>query len=116
MREDLVRMEHINKFYGRVQALDDVNFSVSRHEIVGLLGDNGAGKSTLMRILAGVTRPDRGEMLVDGAEIHLRDLGHFVRGDVRLLRDGAQHRDALGRRLEAALAELVLGTDAHRHQ
>ena len=53
MGEDLIRMERINKFYGRVQALDDVAFSVARQEIVGLLGDNGAGKSTLIKVLSG---------------------------------------------------------------
>lgn len=47
MSADLIRMEHIDKFYGRVQALDDVNFTVARQEIVGLLGDNGAGLSLI---------------------------------------------------------------------
>ena len=44
MGEDLIRMEHINKFYGRVQALDDVNFNVARHEIVGLSGRQRRGQ------------------------------------------------------------------------
>ena len=48
MPDELVRMEHINKFFGRVQALNDVTLSVRRNEIVGLLGDNGACKSTLI--------------------------------------------------------------------
>ena len=62
MGEDLIRMERISKFYGRVQALDNVIFSVARQEIVGLLGDNGAGKSTLIKVLwrrPGEQRPDR---------------------------------------------------------
>ncbi len=51
---ELVRMDHISKFYGRVQALDDVSLTINHNEIVGLLGDNGAGKSTLIKILSGV--------------------------------------------------------------
>ena len=51
MAADLIRMEHVTKFYGRVQALDDVNLTVGESEIVGLLGDNGAGKSTLIKVL-----------------------------------------------------------------
>jgi ABC-type polysaccharide/polyol phosphate transport system ATPase subunit len=47
MADELVRMERINKYFGRVQALNDVTLSVRKNEIVGLLGDDGAGKSTL---------------------------------------------------------------------
>ena len=60
MAEDLIRMEHISKFYGRVQALNDVNLRVSGSEIVGLLGDNGAGKSTLIKVVMGFYAPDAG--------------------------------------------------------
>ena len=59
-------MEHINKFYGRVQALDDVNLNVARREIVGLLGDNGAGKSTLIKVLSGAVRATSGDIYVRG--------------------------------------------------
>src|SRR5271157_5904838 len=72
MAEDLIRMDHINKFFGRVQALDDVNFRVKRQEIVGLLGDNGAGKSTLIKVLSGALRVTSGDIFVRGKKIEMR--------------------------------------------
>src|SRR6478736_9395955 len=72
MSEDLIRMEHIDKFYGRVQALDDVNFNVTRQEIVGLLGDNGPGKSTLIKVLSGAVRATSGDIIVRGKRAEMR--------------------------------------------
>ena len=69
---DLIRMEHINKFFGRVQALDDVNFRVGRREIVGLLGDNGAGKSTLIKVLSGALRVTSGDIFMRGKRVEMR--------------------------------------------
>lgn len=59
----------ITKKYGNVLALDDVDFSVSAGEVVGLVGDNGAGKSTLVKVLSGAYRPDHGEMSLDGKPV-----------------------------------------------
>jgi simple sugar transport system ATP-binding protein len=72
MAEELVRMEHITKFYGGVQALEDVSFTVNRGEIVGLLGDNGAGKSTLIKILSGAVPASAGNILVHGRKANIR--------------------------------------------
>ena len=73
MKDELVRMERINKFFGRVQALNDVTFAVQQNEIVGLLGDNGAGKSTLIKILSGALRADSGEIYVHGKKVDIRN-------------------------------------------
>ena len=73
MPDELVRMEHINKFFGRVQALNDVTLSVGRNEIVGLLGDNGAGKSTLIKILSGALRADSGDIYMHGNKVDIRN-------------------------------------------
>lgn len=69
---ELVRMENINKFFGRVQALNEVNLVVRHNEIVGLLGDNGAGKSTLIKILSGVLRADSGAIYIHGKRVNMR--------------------------------------------
>ncbi len=72
MAEELIRMEHITKFYGRVRALEDVNFSVREREIVGLLGDNGAGKSTLIKVLSGAVPATSGDIYMRGRRVNIR--------------------------------------------
>ncbi len=57
------------KHFGRVAALEDVDITIQRGEVTGLVGDNGAGKSTLIKILTGVYRPDGGELWFDGARV-----------------------------------------------
>ncbi len=71
MTTELVRMEHISKSFGRVQALDNVSLSIREREIVGLVGDNGAGKSTLIKILSGAYKPTRGEIYFKGNPVKL---------------------------------------------
>ena len=59
----------VSKSYGGAEALRGVSLSVSSGEVHGLVGANGAGKSTLIRILAGLTQPDGGDILVDGERV-----------------------------------------------
>jgi len=70
--EPLIRMRDIYKKFGGVQALENVDFDLGYHEIVGLVGDNGAGKSTLIEILSGVYRYDRGEIFLEGEKVDIR--------------------------------------------
>jgi len=63
---DVYEARHVNKSYGSVVALEDVDFQVRPGEIVGLVGDNGAGKSTLVKVLSGVHQPDSGELVLEG--------------------------------------------------
>jgi len=62
-------MVGIEKYFGLVHALRDINLEIGRNEIVGLIGDNGAGKSTLVKILTGVYRPSSGEMYIAGRKV-----------------------------------------------
>jgi simple sugar transport system ATP-binding protein len=64
----LVEMRGINKSFGAVKALIDVNLKIRPGEILGLVGDNSAGKSTLMKILTGAYQLDSGTVMVDGGE------------------------------------------------
>src|SRR5215208_2320371 len=59
----MLTAHHIYKSYGIQPILQDVSFSISQTERVGLIGPNGCGKTTLMRILAGVEQPDSGSVV-----------------------------------------------------
>jgi ABC-type sugar transport system ATPase subunit len=62
----LLEINSIWKSYGGTAALRDVSASLHSGEILALMGHNGAGKSTLVNILAGSTRQDSGEIMVEG--------------------------------------------------
>lgn len=61
-----IELRDITHDYGRIRALEEVNFHIAPNEIVGLVGDNGAGKSTLIKILSGIIQPTRGDIYVEG--------------------------------------------------
>lgn len=63
---DYVRFRGITKTFGGVTALSEVTLGLGRGECHGLMGENGAGKSTLGKVLAGIHRPDSGDVLIDG--------------------------------------------------
>ena len=66
MGEMMIRTANLSKLYGRVNALKNVDIQVRKGSIAGLLGPNGSGKSTFMRLVAGQSRPTRGEIYVKG--------------------------------------------------
>jgi simple sugar transport system ATP-binding protein len=68
--QPIVEMRRINKAFGAVQALADVDLVLFPGEILGLVGDNSAGKSTLMKILTGAYSRDGGDIVVAGEEVH----------------------------------------------
>src|SRR5580693_3482404 len=71
MTTPLISVRNLHKWYSSVHALKGVNFDVPAGQVCGLVGDNGAGKSTLIKILAGVHRPDRGEIKIDGRLVEI---------------------------------------------
>ena len=64
--ELILQMQGITKLYAGTVALDQVDLSVRRGEVHGLIGKNGAGKSTLVGVLSGIVRPSRGRITVNG--------------------------------------------------
>ena len=63
-------------------ALQDINFSVKRGEALGIMGHNGAGKSTLMNILSGLSKADKGDVLMHGRVVSLLNLANGLNGEL----------------------------------
>ncbi|KAA2254936.1 sugar ABC transporter ATP-binding protein [Solihabitans fulvus] len=71
MSEPILELRGINKSFGPVHVLHDVDFTVRAGEVTALVGDNGAGKSTLVKCIAGIYPTDSGEVLFNGEQTHI---------------------------------------------
>lgn len=71
-----LELRDIVKTFGGVRALDGARFDLRAGEVHAVVGENGAGKSTLMNVIAGVYRPDFGEILLDGRPVHFTSPHH----------------------------------------
>jgi len=69
-RQPVMEARGLVRTYGKVVALDHCDFELLPGEVMGVIGDNGAGKSTLIKCLAGAEIPTRGEILLEGQQVH----------------------------------------------
>ena len=65
-----IELKNINKTYGDFKASDNVSFSVEKGKLVALLGPSGSGKTTILRMIAGLEKPDSGDILIDGKRVN----------------------------------------------
>jgi D-xylose transport system ATP-binding protein len=110
-RSSVPRLElrGINKSFGGVRALRDVDFEVYAGEVVGLVGDNGAGKSTLIKTMSGAYVPDEGEILIDGQPVTIASPQDSTRLGVETVYQDLALCDNLD-----VVANLWLGREAYR--
>ena len=73
MTKDLLKCNKLNKWYGNLHALKDVDLEINKGEVIGLIGDNGAGKSTLIKIICGVHGLDNGEIYFEGNKVDIKN-------------------------------------------
>jgi branched-chain amino acid transport system ATP-binding protein len=110
MGETLLKMEAVTMKFGGLIALDSVDFSIKRGEILGLIGPNGAGKTTCFNTMTGVYRPTSGTVTFDGRPMmNLKRNQITRRGIARTF----QNIRLFGEM--TALENVVVGTDA-RHR
>ena len=61
----MIEIKNVSKTFSDVKAVDNITLTIKENMVMGLLGTNGAGKSTLLRMIAGILKPDEGEILID---------------------------------------------------
>lgn len=81
----ILETKHINKSFGTVHVLKDINFQLKKGEILGLVGENGAGKSTLIKIIAGHYIADSGEILLNGKPVEIHAPVDSLRLGIRVI-------------------------------
>lgn len=91
----MLKVEHIDTYYGHHQALWDVSAEVNQGEIVAIIGSNGAGKSTFLKTVAGLLRPKNGKIVYNGSDITSWSANKTVRGGITLCPEGRKVFPAL---------------------
>lgn len=69
MKNAIASIQHLSHRYSKSWAIQDINFNINQHGILGLLGSNGAGKSTTMNIMCGVINQTEGAVFIDGLDM-----------------------------------------------
>ncbi len=69
MKEKVLEVKGLNKYYGKVHVLKDINFDIYENEIVGFVGHNGSGKSTTMKCICNLVHTSSGEIIVNGHDL-----------------------------------------------
>jgi simple sugar transport system ATP-binding protein len=82
--QSIVQLEKVDKFFGAVHALREIDIAIGRNEIVGLIGDNGAGKSTLIKVMTGVLAPTSGRIFIRDREVNLAEFSVRMAHDLSI--------------------------------
>lgn len=65
-----IELKHITKYFGTFKASDDVNFTIEKGKLIGLLGPSGSGKTTILRMIAGLEHQDSGDIYINGTLVN----------------------------------------------
>ncbi|MCX7877337.1 MAG: ABC transporter ATP-binding protein [Ignavibacteria bacterium] len=106
MTDISVEMIGISKRFGKIQALDKVNFAAPSGEITSVVGENGAGKSTLMKILYGMSKPDTGEIRLNGKTVKINSTSDAIKHGIGMVHQHFMLADGL-----TAFENIIIGDE-----
>ena len=106
----MLRLENVNTYYGRIQALRDVSLQVTEGEIISIIGPNGAGKTTLLNTISGMVPAHSGQITFDGQPIAKLSPERIVRMGISQVPERRQVFSTM-----SVLDNLILGA-YHRHR
>ena len=94
----MIQVRHLSKHFGTTLAVDNLSFDVQPGTVTGFLGPNGAGKTTTLRLILGLSRPNKGTATIDGVSYQhlrapMRQVGALL--DARAHHPGRKARDHL---------------------
>ena len=107
--QPILEIHGITKRFPGVLALDEVNLTLQRGEVLAVIGENGAGKSTLMKILAGVETPGQGQVLLDGRPAEFQSVEQALQAGIALIHQELNLADNLD-----VAANIFLGREPSR--
>src|SRR5690242_15332443 len=105
----MLEARDVTKRFPGIIALDRVNLSLARGEVLAVIGENGAGKSTLMKVLAGVEHPDAGSITLDGQKLRLDSVRNALNCGIALIHQELNLSDNLD-----IAANVFLGREPRR--
>lgn len=109
MISESISVNGLSMRFGNVQAIDDLSFDVNPGSIFGFLGPNGAGKSTTLKIMAGVIKPDAGDVFIDGFSILSQPLN--VKRNIGVMLEDAALFTLMTIQEHIRMAGLIYGLD-----
>ncbi len=80
----MIEINNVSKRFDKIEAIKEISAQMEEGTVFGLVGTNGAGKSTLLRMIAGVIKPDKGQILIDGVPVYEQEA---VKKDVFYISD-----------------------------
>lgn len=110
MEDIILEVNEISKYFGQIVANENISMSVKRGSVHSIIGENGAGKSTLMNMIAGIYKPSKGQITINGKQVLLKSPNDAARNGI-----GMVHQEFMLFPELTVLENLMLGSEEKKY-